>query len=396
VAAVRKVRFVYTNIGRGHPYYLDGIIEALVRSGRIGIARNQTDVFELSRGASLLAWRVARYLYRRGSSGGPTGRLYSRIRSDADYNRRSRLLDIMGKDLRRALADSSDPVVVAHPSLVGILRGREDLIYQHGEVVAPRESLVNGASLVVVPTDGVAQLFISRGYRPSEIFVSGLCIEPALVKQAADSFERRIAPLQNSNCLVGAYFSSGAEPADHVAMLVEAAVSAVMSGGHALIFAAHNGRLIKQAADTIQSNRLALSVLGVQGDLDVTSAGATLIPFASRREETSLTARLFATFDYLVAPSHERTNWSLGLGLPMFILSPVVGPFAPLNRDALLRAQVAEQLTAQCTPRTFGERLNHLRRSGRLLNMAQAGWGRFNLDGFHKIAALLHERYGAT
>ena len=71
-----KIDFLYTNIGRGHPFYLDGIMQALVRSGNISIVRQKHDVFELSSGLSLNGWQLARWLYQKGSSGGLVGSIY--------------------------------------------------------------------------------------------------------------------------------------------------------------------------------------------------------------------------------------------------------------------------------------------------------------------------------
>ena len=63
-----KISFVYTNIGRGHPFYLDGIREALIRKKSLKLIRGQTDVFELSRGLSLMAWKMVRLAYRMGAN----------------------------------------------------------------------------------------------------------------------------------------------------------------------------------------------------------------------------------------------------------------------------------------------------------------------------------------
>jgi len=118
-----------------------------------------------------------------------------------------------------------------------------------------------------------------------------------------------------------------------------------------------------------------------------------LVMFNSRREESILTARLFPWFDYFVAPSHERTNWALGLGLPMFIIGPEIGSFAPLNRDLLLAAGVAQRLEAPTPARSFGERLRALRDDGSLMRMTRAGWDRQPINGFEKIAKLLVGRF---
>jgi hypothetical protein len=391
---INKLQFLYTNIGRGHPFYLDGIIEAMVRSGSIGLVRRETDVFELSSGLSLLSWKIARYLYQKGSSGGLTGQIYRLVRSGNSYNQPSASLRLMGRGIRKAVADTDDPVIVAHPSLVGILSGRQDLLYQHGEVIAPSESLVMGASTVFVPTEKVASAFREAGYQSDQVIVSGLCVEPPLVKLAEDSLAQRESRLETSDNLVGALFSSGAEPVPHVEMLLESAVSAVYSKGHVYIFASKGGQLERRALAKFHRNRIALTVLTPGGSVEPTNPGATLVTFTSRREENSLTARLFPYFDYLVAPSHERTNWALGLGLPMFVVTPLIGPFSPLNLQVMMSQSVAEPINSLSDARQFGQTVQAYSESGRLVEMARNGWGRYPIDGFHFIAEFLQRRYG--
>jgi hypothetical protein len=393
---IHKLQFLYTNIGRGHPFYLDGIIEAMVRSGRIGIVRGETDVFELSSGLSLLSWEIARYLYRKGSSGGLMGHVYRLVRSGNSYDQPSASLRLMGRDIRKAVADMEGPIIVAHPSLVGILSGRQDLLYQHGEVIAPSESLVRGASTVFVPTEEVAAAFRAAGYEADQVVISGLCIEPPLVKLSKDSFEQREIRLGTSENLVGALFSSGAEPLPHLEMLLEAAISTVCNKGHVFIFASKGGQFERRASAKFHRNRIALTVLTPGGSVEPTSPGATLVTFASRREENSLTARLFPYFDYLVAPSHERTNWALGLGLPMLVVTPLVGPFSPLNLKVMTSHGVAVPIDSMSDARQFGQTVRALSDSGGLLEMARNGWGRHPIDGFHRIAEFLHRRYGPS
>ena len=50
------INILYTNIGRGHPFYLDGITEALIKKQSIRLIGNKVDIFELSKGVSLFAW----------------------------------------------------------------------------------------------------------------------------------------------------------------------------------------------------------------------------------------------------------------------------------------------------------------------------------------------------
>ncbi len=388
-----RVNFLYVNIGRGHPFYLDGILEALVRSGSIKLVRGQQDVFEISHGLSRLAWGSAGWIYRKGASSGLLGALYGHIRRQNDYNRPGLLLNLMGHDIRARFQSDTTPLVVSHPTLVGILSGRPGLIYQHGELVAPAESLVRGAEMVIVPTLEVAASFHAAGYSPEQVYVSGLCIEPPLVKQAADSSNSRLARIERETYLTGAFFSSGAEPAAHVEKITLAALSAISDGGRAIVFAATGGRLSDAIAKSFHKANLQLARLDSTTPIPAELPVATLVEFASRREENSLTAKLFPAFDYFVAPSHERSNWALGLSLPMFSVEPCYGPFAPMNRDLITASNVAEKLDTIAAAESFGKNLRYLRTSGRLRTMAEAGWERRPIDGFERIARFLADRY---
>ena len=383
------INFLYTNIGRGHPFYLDGILEALVRRGNIKLVKSESDVFDVSRGLSRFAWQAARWMYRKGSSPGIVAAMYKKLRSSADYNRPGAILRLMGRDLRRRFSLDPNPVVVAHPTLVAILKGRHGLIYQHGELVTPTEEVVAGASKVLVPTDGAAAPFIDFGYDSRDVVVTGLCIEPSLVRQAGDAFAARLKRVGGDNPLIGTFFSSGAEPRRHIEKLVRAAASAASHGGKALLFAQRDGLLANQAARGFTMKGIEFGSVDSRQFLPADLPPALIVQYASRREENGFMAQLFPMFDYLVAPSHERTNWALGLGLPMFVVGPQIGPFAPLNCELLVHAGVAEQIDSNSAADAFGERLNHLRATGKLVEMAKAGWGKYRIDGFDKIAEFL-------
>lgn len=389
-----RITFLYSNIGRGHPFYLDGVLESLIRRGSIGIVKGQTDVFAVSRGLSRRAWRLAHWLYRKGSSGGVVGSLYFGLRRDANFNRPSLGLKVLGHDIRKVFGQDEAPLVVDHPTLVGILRDRPHLIYQHGELVAPPESVVNGASTVCVPTDAVADAFRAAGYQDDQIFVSGLCIELSLVRQAESAFQTRMNRLDSRTPLTGAFFSSGAEPDAHVAALCEACLAIAQEGGRAIVFAAEGGKLHGRMSSTVAARGLEDHVITTTDFLPQDLPPVLIAAHKTRREETALTSRLFPYFDYFVAPSHERTNWALGLGLPMFVLLPTVGEFARRNCELLRRSSVAELLDDHLPPATLGVALRHLRREGHLRRMAENGWGRENINGFTSIADMLIHRYG--
>ncbi len=391
-----RINLLYTNIGRGHPFYLDGLVEAMVRRGRIGLVRRQTDVFEASSGLSLMGWRTARWIYERGSSSGLLGRWYSSLRRRADYTRRSAMLHVMGQSIRRRFMKDPDPLVVAHPSLTAMLRGRPDLIYQHGESAVPREALVLGASHVYVPTNEAADAFVVAGYDRSQVIVTGLCIEPALVRQAPESLELRLRRIKSREPLTGAFFSSGAEPADHVRIIVQAAISSISCGKRAMIFAKSSGKLAKAALRALVKAGVQFEVVDRRGRLPGELPEALLVLYGHRREETALTAQLFPMCDFFVAPAHERTNWALGLGWPMFVVGPEKGSFAPLNRDILMACGVAQCLDGPNSARGFGLTLDTLRSDGRLVEMTRAGWERFAIDGFDRIVDHLERTYGGV
>ena len=387
------IEFLYTNIGRGHPFYLDGITDALIHLGQVKLVRHQQDVFELSSGLSLVGWKLARWLYQSGSSGGPAGAIYSRLRG-GDYNRPGVALRIMGRQVRKRFLPTDSPLLVAHPTLVGVLGGRPNLIYQHGELVAPPESLVRGAAFVMVPTKDVARRFVEAGCSEDALFISGLCVEPSLIRQAEDAYRLRRSRLESDVALTGAFFSSGAEPADHVAQLAKAAVSVSQAGHSAIVFAREGGRFEAAAAEAFHRAGILPEQIDSRGWTEVDSFAAAIVAYDSRRALNALTARLFPRFDFFAAPSHERVNWAVGLGLPMFVVEPCIGPFAGLNRDLVLQHGTAQLLQGDSTVERLGELVSELRRQNRLSEMAEAGWDRYPIDGFSRIAAWLVERFG--
>lgn len=379
------VNFLYTNIGRGHPYYLDGIVECL-SPDRVG---GVTDVFEATSGLSRRGWKLARSIYEGGGRGRSHSLLYNWLRGRSDFNRPGLAQEVMGRPLRRIYLDDPAPLVVAHPVLAAILKDKPNLFYQHGEIAAPRESWVRGKHRVFVPISQTAITLLAAGAATENIFVSGLCIEPALVSQADGAFDARLQRLAGSDPLCGAFFSSGAEPRQHVDSLVAAATSVLTAGGRALIFAKRSGALAARASARLAREDQDFEAVRSPEDAPSKMPRALMCVYEDRHELNEFTRKLFASFDFFVAPSHERTNWALGLGLPMFVVDPPLGSFSPLNREFLLDSGVASSLLDLDEAASFGETLTELRRSGELPRMAEAGWRRFDIRGFFNIAELL-------
>ena len=382
-----KLNFLYTNIGRGHPFYLDGIVELIKAEDRFDLSIS--DVFESSSDISNLSWQLARSLYRIGSTDSLVGRMYSKLRDSSDFNRQGLAMRIMGRDIEKKYHGDSAPLIVAHPVLVGILANRKNLLYQHGELAVPKQAVVAGAEYVFVPTDKAAEPFITSSYSSSNLIVTGLCIEPCLVKQAEQAFNIRMSRLDSSERLTGGFFSSGAEPKPHIEKLVLATVSVVKQGHNVILFAKKNGNLASLIKREFEKRNIELIAIDDKSQKVESGSSAVLCLYSDRKAETELVCRFFEELDFFVAPSHERTNWALGLGLPMFILEPATGPFSPLNREILLEAGVAESLYSTEDSRQFGNKLNELKKSRKLQHMSESGWEKQPITGFKAITDFL-------
>ncbi|MFQ5500345.1 MAG: hypothetical protein ACE5FH_11810, partial [Candidatus Zixiibacteriota bacterium] len=186
--------------------------------------------------------------------------------------------------------------------------------------------------------------------------------------------------------LTGAYFSSGAEPKGHLSKLVAAALSSVASGDRAILYTRDEGRFKQAILAVLTTRSVDFSEITVESSVPEELPDLLIASYRTRAEEYRLTARLFSFFDFFVAPAHERTNWALGLGLPMFAVGPAIGPFAPLNMDRLLQGGVARLIDSSAQAYGFAGDLRNLARDGRLEQMARSGWGKLPIDGFQAVA----------
>ncbi|MCE9615194.1 MAG: hypothetical protein K8T26_13025 [Lentisphaerae bacterium] len=380
-----QIDFLYVDIGRGHPFYLDGIRTCL-NPAREGSVR---DVFDVCRGPSGALWQVARWLYGAGSSRGGDRPLYSRLRARADFRRPGLLLRLMGRPVARAYGRATNVLVVSHPLLVAMLGHHPRLVYQHGELAVPREALVPGSHTVLVPDARAADVFLQAGFTRDQLVVTGLCVEPDLVRRAPKAYHGRAVRLASASPLTGAFLSSGAEPRLHVLTLAEAALSALAAGGHAVLLARQRGQYHAQVERAFGLRGQQLAVMDAEAtDLPLPTHPATLFTYRTRRGIERVTNRCFPAWDYVCSPAHERSHWALGLGMPLFALDPPIGSFAPLNRARLLAEGVAAPL-APAAAATFGPQLAEWQRAGVLSRMAAAGWDRFTINGFARSSEFL-------
>ena len=364
---------VCSEIGRGHPSYLDSVLVVLSR-----LCANPADchtVPELCTGASGLAWGLARSAYRFGGQGGLPTSLYNRLRPP--HARPPRLqLAMLGQGLRGRFTGYQGICLVDHPLLAHILAPVCRVAYIHGEIAAPGVSAVPDAWRTFVPLQATSLKLQAFGVKPETLSITGLLVEPDLVAAADASYTARLLRLESDRPLVVGLFLSGARPRPHINRLMASVESLAASGHLSVVFP---GTGAPGAAEM-------RSELGRRG---VPDGAVHVVSARGRNDETRRTAELLPSLDVMVAAAHERTNWAVGLGLPMFALLPHIGPFARENFEFASKQGVCLPLASPADAVALGSTLDALRRSGELTEMARNGWGQHPVSGAATTARAL-------
>ena len=381
----RRIIAIYTNIGRGHPSYLDGLLEILEKKGQRVIYRT---VFEESDGLSLLAWKLVQRLYFIGGKGGIRTKLYNWLRaSQTDVSSDSGFLKILGRDLRAKYQDFRGVCLVAHPVVARILGNVCRTWYVHGEIAAPAECAIKEVEKIFVPLEETKDKLTSLGADPETIVVTGLMIEPGLVNSAEKSFQDRLKRIESNEPLTIGFFTSGAYPKEHIKKILWGAKSVVEQEMRAIIF-------IGTCPNKFEWFRKQMKKCGFRviedkedGSGEEKNGNVWLITRKTRQAETQRTVELLPKTDAFVAASHERTNWAVGLGLPVFVLFPLIGTFASLNFEFAQRQKVAYALDSLQKAKTLGKLISELRQNGQLAQMAQSGFGVHRIKGCWEAAS---------
>jgi hypothetical protein len=387
---------VCSEIGRGHPSYLDSVMLALDRlqaaqppglvhdPNLLGLGTQsqfpdgiglrpasghvpRLTVPELCVGTSGLAWGLARLGYRLGAQGGAATWIYNRLRNP-DAHPPALQLSLLGSGLRQVFAGYKGICVVDHPLLAHILATVCRVAYVHGEIAAPRVSAVPDAWRTFVPVEATMHKLEAFGVKSEAVCVTGLIVEPELVAVAGAAFEARLRRFEAGGPLLVGLFISGARPRPHVNRIA-ACVESLAKCGHRSVLFWGPGML---HAARMQSEL---------GRRDIPAEAARVIWARDRGDETTRTAELLPSLDVMVAAAHERTNWAVGLGLPLFALLPHIGPFARENFESASEQGACLTLASSGDAAAFGSTLDALRGDGGLAAMARAGWGRHPITG---------------
>jgi hypothetical protein len=382
-----------TEIGRGHPNYLDNVCQLLVQKFPNLVC---TDVFEQSQVFSLLFWKLVRKAYLLGGKGGLFTKIYNQIRKKQKIRDKSIFLKILGKDLRKNFSGFKGICLVEHPLVAQILKDVCRVFYVHGEMAAPLECAVTGVGKIFVPLEESKENLVRFGVNPINIEVTGLLIEPGLVKNAKEIFEARLERIKKENPLTVGLFTSGAYPKKHLEKILKGVNSVVEQGMRGIIFAGTNFKKYLELKEKLKNGGLKISEdiedsFEKEKDWEVKLVWRNSRPKGTQRE-----VKLFSQLDCFVAAPHERTNWAVGLGLPMFVLFPLIGTFAPQNLSLALKQKVAYSLDTLEKATNLGKIIIELKENGKLQEMAENGFDFYKIDGVEKTVGLLEKEIPAS
>jgi hypothetical protein len=382
---------ISTEIGRGHPSYLDNVIQALSEK-KTDLSLFQTDVFKQGIGFSRRFWKIINLFYQSGGRGGFLVKLYNQLRNTvAEPKENSLIHNILARDLKRLLRGFKGICLVAHPLLARSLAETCSVWYVHGEIAAPIECAVSKVKKIFVPLKETGDKLVSLGADPDSIVVCGLLIEPQLVKNAEKAFNLRLERINSSKPLTIGFFTSGAYPREHLRKILVGVKSVVDNNMKAIIFTGTNIHKFKWFNKKVKrwGKKMALDdreFLKIEDDWEV-----KLIYRKTRQAETEKTADLVPSLDLFVAPSHERTNWAVGLGLPMFVLFPLIGTFSPQNFNFAQRQGVCYPIDSMEKAQNLGKIISELRESKKLIDMVKKGFGIHQINGSEVAAFHIFE-----
>jgi len=379
-----------SDIGRGHPSYLDSLVYLLKDKYPNLLCRS---AFEESKGLSLLSWKFVRWLYAISGKGGLHTRFYNFIRRRSQKGGEdSPMTRILARDLRRAYEGFPGVCLVDHPILARSLADVCRAWYVHGEIAAPAECAIRGVEKILVPLQETKDRLVAQGAEEDAVLVCGLMIEPPLATEAEEAFHRRVERIESDQALTVGFFTSGAYPKEHMEKIVAGARSVIEKRMRAIIFCGTNRDKLEWVRSRLKDVDVRIAEDTEENSRKDKKFGLMLVGRKTRQEDTQRAVELTPSLDAFVAASHERTNYAVGLGLPMFVLFPLIGTFASQNYEFAQRQKVLNSVKSIGEARNLGGLLADLRQDSQLLQMAKNGFGVHKLDGIDAAVSEFVER----
>jgi len=380
---------LYSDIGRGHPSYLDSLVFLLKKRYPHPMDPNSDlvcrTVFQESKGISLFSWRFLSRLYRISGKGGLQTKFYNLMRRRSPKD--SLVMKILGRDLKRAYKNFSGICLADHPIIAQALKDVCRVWYVHGEIAAPKECAVRGAERILVPLDETKEKLITQGVEKESILVCGLMIEPQLVENAELSYQMRLERIRSNQPLTVGFFTSGAYPKEHIEKIILGVKSVIEKKMKAIIFCGTNPQKFEWVKNKVfllgrELDRHQICIED-KGEIQYENKefDLMLVTRKTRQEDTQRSTELFPRLDVFVSASHERTNWAVGLGLPMFVLFPLIGTFASQNFEFAQKQKVVYPLDSTEKAANLGQILSDLKKSDQLFQMTQNGFGVHRING---------------
>ncbi len=365
-----SVLAVNLEIGLGHPNYLDYVIHA-IQNLTSELPIEYIEVFNQEKGLAQYFWRFSQNLYCLGAQGGFYTECYNQFRT---MGKGQKLARYFLNNTQKYIANNHQVVLVSHPILARNLIG--NIWYIHGEIAAPRECACR-VNKIIVPTEVTKQRLINYGVEPIAIFVSGLLIAPDLVISADQNFQNRLSRLQSSHPLTIGFFISGAYPQPHIEKIIEGIISVSKDNYRIIVFTGTNQK----------KNRDFIKKLNKKQRLNIKPQSTILfIQSKNRNDYQKRVNRLLPLLDIFVAASHEHTNWAVGLGIPMFVLFPMIGSYAMENYQFAKQQGVAYPISTINEAQNLAPIIKDLHNSGTLAQMAEKGFGKLPINGAHNTA----------
>jgi len=362
-----RILAINVEIGHGHPNYLDYVLQALKQIDH-HIEIKYWDILTQEKGFTKLFWQISKNLYSIGAKGGITTELYNRLRdSTRSYN----------LSLCNAPSSGFSSILVSHPLLD---RSIGSVWYIHGEIAAPKESVLKNIAKIIVPTTYTANKFIAQGIKPEQILITGLLLSLDLVANAKENYLKRVSRLKSERPLTIGFFISGAYPPPHIKKVIDGIISVTKENYRVIAFL---------GTDLVKARNFLSDLNRLSSQRGKSSASILFVSCNNRSDYQKRVNRLLPLLDVFVAPSHEHTSWALGLGLPIFVLFPMIGNYAKENFRFAHKQGVALPIPTRQDAQNLGITFRELRSAGMLLKMAENGFGRFSINGALGTAQLI-------